>query len=63
MTRLATAMSRMVRVMAARRPWRSAYEPSTAPPSGRTKKPTANTANADNSRAVSSACGKNAAAK
>lgn len=42
-------MSRIVTVRAARRPCRSATAPISSPPTGRMKKPTANTANVDSS--------------
>lgn len=44
--RLPPPISRIVTVRALRRPTRSATDPSSSPPSGRTKKPTANPANA-----------------
>ncbi len=44
-SRLLPPISRMVTVSAARRPRRSATAPSSSPPTGRMKNPTANTAN------------------
>ena len=59
----APAIIRIVRVIPARLPWRSAYEPSSAPPSGRTKNPTAKTANTPSNCAIRSDRGKKDAAK
>jgi hypothetical protein len=50
-------------VSAARRPRRSAYRPSTQPPSGRIRKPIAKTTAVDSSCAVASCAGKKAPAK
>lgn len=56
-------ISDTLRVSAGRRPRRSANRPSSQPPTGRMKKPTAKMAAVFSSCAVASPWGKNAAAK
>ncbi|MNG00346.1 hypothetical protein D3C84_832770 [compost metagenome] len=55
-------ISRMISCMAALRPLRSAYSPSSTPPTGRMKKPTPKVARAISSEAYSLSVGKNSRA-